>query len=55
MLAVLAFENLSADPDQEYFSDGMTEEMIAQLAPHDLGVIARTSAMHHKGTASASM
>ncbi len=53
MLAVLPFENLSADPDQEYFSDGMTEEMIAQLAqlaPHDLGVIARTSAMHYKGT-----
>jgi adenylate cyclase len=53
MLAVLPFENLSADPDQEYFSDGMTEEMIAQIAriaPHDLGVIARTSAMHYKGS-----
>jgi len=30
MLAVLPFENLSSDPQQEYFSDCMTEEMIAQ-------------------------
>jgi serine/threonine-protein kinase len=53
MLAVLPFDNLSADPEQEYFSDGMTEEMIAelgQLQPQRLGVIARTSAMHYKGT-----
>jgi TolB-like protein/lipoprotein NlpI len=53
MLAVLPFENLSGDPEQEYFSDGMTEEMIAQLGrlqPARLGVIARTSAMHYKGT-----
>lgn len=52
-LAVLPFENLSGDPAQEYFSDGMTEEMITQLAalaPERLGVIARTSAMHYKGT-----
>ncbi|MGA2325497.1 MAG: winged helix-turn-helix domain-containing protein [Bryobacteraceae bacterium] len=51
-LAVLPFENLSGDPAQEYFSDGMTEEMITQLAalaPERLGVIARTSAMHYKG------
>ena len=32
MLAVLPFENLTGDPDQEYISDGMTEELIAQLA-----------------------
>ena len=32
MLAVLPFENLSADPTQDYFSDGLTEEMIARLA-----------------------
>ncbi|MFQ5777839.1 MAG: protein kinase [Terriglobia bacterium] len=53
MLAVLPFDNLSADPEQEYFSDGLTEEMIAQLGrlqPKDLGVIARTSVMQYKGT-----
>jgi TolB-like protein/Flp pilus assembly protein TadD len=53
MLAVLPFENLSADPEQEYFSDGMTEEMITQLGrlePERLGVIARTSAMRYKAT-----
>src|SRR5438132_330830 len=45
-LAVLPFTNLS-DAGQEYFSDGLTEEMIAQLGrmcPNQLGVIARTSA-----------
>lgn len=53
MLAVLPFDNLSGDPEQEYFSDGLTEEMISQLGrlqPLRLGVIARTSAMHYKGT-----
>ncbi len=53
MLAVLPFENLSGDPEQEYFSDGLTEEMIAQLGrlqPERLGVIARTSAMQYKNT-----
>jgi TolB-like protein/DNA-binding winged helix-turn-helix (wHTH) protein/Tfp pilus assembly protein PilF len=51
MLGVMPFENLSGDPDQEYFSDGMTEELIAQLGslqPAKLGVIARTSAMTYK-------
>jgi TolB-like protein/DNA-binding winged helix-turn-helix (wHTH) protein/Tfp pilus assembly protein PilF len=51
MLAVMPFENLSPDPEQDYFSDGMTEEMIAQLGslqPAKLGVIARTSAMIYK-------
>lgn len=51
MLAVLPFENLSRDPEQDYFSDGLTEEMIAQLGqlqPEKLGVIARTSAMIYK-------
>lgn len=52
-LAVLPFDNLSGDSAQEYFSDGMTEELItelAALAPEQLGVIARTSAMHYKGS-----
>jgi TolB-like protein/DNA-binding winged helix-turn-helix (wHTH) protein/Tfp pilus assembly protein PilF len=53
MLAVLPFENLTGDPAQEYLSDGLTEEMIAQLGhldPEHLGVIARTSVMHYKRT-----
>jgi len=53
MLAVLPFENLTGDPEQEYFSDGLTEEMISQLGnldPSHLGVIARTSVMHYKHT-----
>ena len=52
MIAVLPFENLSGDSDQDYFSDGMTEEMIARLGglhPLSLGVIARTSSMTYKG------
>src|SRR4029077_4919013 len=51
MLAVLPFENLSGDPDQEYFSDGLTEETIMRLGKMsrcDLGVIARTSSMAYK-------
>jgi TolB-like protein/DNA-binding winged helix-turn-helix (wHTH) protein/Tfp pilus assembly protein PilF len=53
MIVVLPFQNLSGDPQQDYFADGMTEEMIAQLGsldPRHLGVIARTSAMLYKGT-----
>jgi TolB-like protein/tetratricopeptide (TPR) repeat protein len=53
MLVVLPFENLSGDPHQEYFADGLTEEMIShlgQLNPRKLGVIARTSAIQYKGT-----
>jgi len=51
MLAVLPFENLTNDPSQEFFSDGMTEETIAQLGrlnSQNIGVIARTSAMKYK-------
>ena len=52
-LVVLPFANLSNDPAQEYFSDGLTEEMITQigrLCPGRLGVIARTSSMLFKRT-----
>jgi TolB-like protein/DNA-binding winged helix-turn-helix (wHTH) protein/Tfp pilus assembly protein PilF len=51
MLAVLPFQNLTGDPEQEYFADGLTEEMIMQLGrlrPEQLGVIARTSVMGYK-------
>jgi TolB-like protein len=46
MLVVLPFVNISGDPREEYFADGMTEEMITQLGSLDtqhLRVIARTS------------
>ena len=51
LLLVLPFENLSGDPEQEFFADGITEEMITQLStlrPNELGVIARVSAMRYK-------
>jgi TolB-like protein/Tfp pilus assembly protein PilF len=53
MLVVLPFENLTAGERYDYFSDGLTEEMITELAclsPEHLGVIARTSAMQFKST-----
>jgi len=50
-LAVLPLANLSRDPEQDYFADGMTEALIANLAQvSELRVISRTSAMHYKGT-----
>ncbi|MBV9340267.1 MAG: protein kinase, partial [Acidobacteria bacterium] len=53
MLAVLPFENRNRDPAKDYFADGLTEEMIAQLgrvSPNHIGVIARASAMRYKNT-----
>ena len=50
-LAVLPFENLTGDREQEFLSDGMTQEMISQLSslhPARMGVIARTSVMRYK-------
>ena len=50
---MLPFANLTGDPEQEYLSDGLTQEMIAQLGrlhPETLSVIARTSVMRYKKT-----
>ena len=50
-IAVLPFDNLSRDPEQEYFADGMTEELITNLGNIGaLRVISRTSVMQYKGT-----
>ena len=50
-LAVLPLENLSGDREQEYFADGMTDELITSLASlSDVRVISRTSAMRYRGT-----
>src|SRR5947207_9432552 len=49
-IAVLPLENLSRDPEQEYFADGMTEALITSLAKISaLRVISRTTVMHYKG------
>ena len=51
-IAVLPFKNLTDDPQQEYFSDGVTEEIINRLAQiQDLKVISRTSIMNYKNSA----
>ena len=51
-IAVLAFQNMSGDPEQEYFADGMVEEITAALCRvRDFFVIARNSAFSYKGRA----
>jgi TolB-like protein/DNA-binding winged helix-turn-helix (wHTH) protein/Tfp pilus assembly protein PilF len=53
VLAVLPFDNLSRDPDREFFSDGLTEEMIAQVGKlnrDQLQVVARSSVAKYKGS-----
>jgi TolB-like protein len=51
-IAVLPFQNLSGDPEQEYFADGMVEEIITALSRfHELFVIARNSSFAFKGRA----
>jgi TolB-like protein/DNA-binding winged helix-turn-helix (wHTH) protein/Tfp pilus assembly protein PilF len=50
-IAVLPMQNLSGDSNQDYFADGMTDELIASLARiSSLRVISRTTAMEYKGT-----
>jgi len=49
-IAVLYFDNMSGDPEQEYFCDGITEEIIARISKiEDLRVISRTSVRAYKG------
>jgi TolB-like protein len=49
-IAVMAFANMSGDPDQEYFSDGLTEEIITTLSKaSELFVVARQSTFSYKG------
>jgi len=51
-IAVLPFQNMSGDPEQEYFADGVTEDIITELSRfHDLFVIARNSTFTYKGKA----
>ena len=51
-IAVLAFENMSGDPEQEYFADGIADDIITELSRFsDLFVIARNSSFRYKGKA----
>ena len=49
-IAILPFTNMSADPEQEYFTDGMTEDIITEMSRfHEIFVIARNSTFTYKG------
>ena len=49
-VAVLPFENISADPEADYFSDGLTEELIARLSlVSEIELVSRWACMQHKG------
>ena len=51
-IAVLPFENMSGDPEQEFFSDGVAEDIITELSRYnELFVIARNSTFTFKGRA----
>ena len=51
-IAVLPFTNMSGDPDQDYFSDGITEDIITELSrARDLRVLARNTTFQYKGKA----
>jgi len=51
-IAVLPFDNISPDPEDAYFADGIHDEVLAQLSKiRDLKVISRTSVMHYRGDA----
>ena len=52
VIAVLPFDNMSGDPEQEYFAGGLAEDLITRLAQYpDLAVIARNSSFQYKGQA----
>ena len=49
-IAVLPFDNMSGDPEQEFFADGLTEDIITELSRfRDLLVISRNAVFTHKG------
>ena len=50
-IVVLPFDNIGSDKENEYFGDGLTEELIVNLSRlNDIGVVPRTTSMQYKGT-----